>query len=108
MNGSQKFQIHRDDRSTDRLPAAHTCFNQLDLPAYEVYIYIYIQCDPLNCGIERRLSDLSYDLKLKPAVEVYSVHYTVQCTLYAQIYFTLNLFVFSTLLYNNIKYTQIA
>ena len=36
MNGSQKFQIHRDDRSTDRLPAAHTCFNQLDLPAYEV------------------------------------------------------------------------
>ena len=23
-------------RSTDRLPAAHTCFNQLDLPAYEV------------------------------------------------------------------------
>ena len=25
-------------RSTDRLPAAHTCFNQLDLPAYEVRI----------------------------------------------------------------------
>ena len=24
MNGLQKFQIHRDDRSTDRLPAAHT------------------------------------------------------------------------------------
>merc|ERR1712227_222364 len=24
MNGVQKFQIHRDDRSTDRLPAAHT------------------------------------------------------------------------------------
>ncbi len=24
MNGIQKFQIHRDDRSTDRLPAAHT------------------------------------------------------------------------------------
>ncbi|XP_060587198.1 E3 ubiquitin-protein ligase HUWE1-like isoform X3 [Ruditapes philippinarum] len=37
MNGTQKFQIHRDDRSTDRLPAAHTCFNQLDLPAYETY-----------------------------------------------------------------------
>ncbi|XP_058874630.1 E3 ubiquitin-protein ligase HUWE1 [Acipenser ruthenus] len=37
MNGSQKFQIHRDDRSTDRLPSAHTCFNQLDLPAYESY-----------------------------------------------------------------------
>uniref|UniRef100_W8BYZ8 E3 ubiquitin-protein ligase HUWE1 n=1 Tax=Notamacropus eugenii TaxID=9315 RepID=W8BYZ8_NOTEU len=37
MNGIQKFQIHRDDRSTDRLPSAHTCFNQLDLPAYENY-----------------------------------------------------------------------
>ncbi|KAL8595169.1 hypothetical protein ACOMHN_013842 [Nucella lapillus] len=37
MNGHQKFQIHRDDRSTDRLPSAHTCFNQLDLPAYETY-----------------------------------------------------------------------
>uniref|UniRef100_UPI00358F3842 E3 ubiquitin-protein ligase HUWE1 isoform X5 n=1 Tax=Myxine glutinosa TaxID=7769 RepID=UPI00358F3842 len=37
MNGIQKFQIHRDDRSTDRLPSAHTCFNQLDLPAYETH-----------------------------------------------------------------------
>ncbi|XP_044765781.1 E3 ubiquitin-protein ligase HUWE1 isoform X3 [Coccinella septempunctata] len=37
MNGVQKFQIHRDDRSTDRLPSAHTCFNQLDLPVYESY-----------------------------------------------------------------------
>ena len=35
MNGPQKFQIHRDDRDTLRLPCAHTCFNQLDLPAYE-------------------------------------------------------------------------
>ncbi|XP_039291187.1 E3 ubiquitin-protein ligase HUWE1-like [Nilaparvata lugens] len=35
MNGVQKFQIHRDERSTDRLPSAHTCFNQLDLPVYE-------------------------------------------------------------------------
>lgn len=24
MNGIQRFQIHRDDRSTDRLPCAHT------------------------------------------------------------------------------------
>ena len=24
MNGTQRFQIHRDDRSTDRLPCAHT------------------------------------------------------------------------------------
>ncbi|XP_068082120.1 E3 ubiquitin-protein ligase HUWE1 [Anabrus simplex] len=37
MNGVQKFQIHRDDRSTDRLPSAHTCFNQLDLPVYESF-----------------------------------------------------------------------
>ena len=37
MHGPQKFQIHRDDRSTERLPTAHTCFNQLDLPPYETY-----------------------------------------------------------------------
>ena len=43
MNGVQKFQIHRDDRSTDRLPAAHTCFNQLDLPAYEVTVSLTSQ-----------------------------------------------------------------
>ena len=29
MNGSQKFQIHRDDRSTDRLPSAHTWYVNL-------------------------------------------------------------------------------
>ena len=26
MNGPQKFQIHRDDRSTERLPSAHTWY----------------------------------------------------------------------------------
>jgi len=26
MNGPQKFQIHRDDRSTERLPCAHTWY----------------------------------------------------------------------------------
>jgi len=43
MNGTQKFQIHRDDRSTERLPCAHTCFNQLDLPAYETYDKLHSQ-----------------------------------------------------------------
>jgi hypothetical protein len=28
MNGAQKFQIHRDDRSTDRLPSAHTWYDE--------------------------------------------------------------------------------
>ncbi|CDH93242.1 HECT-type E3 ubiquitin transferase [Caenorhabditis elegans] len=37
MNGVQKFSIHMDSRGGDRLPAAHTCFNQLDLPQYESY-----------------------------------------------------------------------
>lgn len=57
MHGIQRFQIHRDDRSTERLPTAHTwlvrvsfcfhsklvhflfgfSFNQLDLPVYETY-----------------------------------------------------------------------
>lgn len=34
MNGTQKFQIHRVAGNTLRLPSAHTCFNQLDLPEY--------------------------------------------------------------------------
>jgi len=50
MNGSQKFQIHRDDRSTDRLPSAHTCFNQLDLPAYETY-------DKLRCQLVKAIQE---------------------------------------------------
>lgn len=37
MNGVQKFSIHMDSRGGDRLPAAHTCFNQLDLPQYDSY-----------------------------------------------------------------------
>ncbi|KAK9762549.1 E3 ubiquitin-protein ligase tom1 [Basidiobolus ranarum] len=37
VNGVQKFQIHKDPSSTHRLPSAHTCFNQLDLPQYESY-----------------------------------------------------------------------
>jgi E3 ubiquitin-protein ligase HUWE1 len=36
MNGFSRFSIHRDYTS-DRLPSAHTCFNQLDLPEYESY-----------------------------------------------------------------------
>ncbi|GMM34684.1 E3 ubiquitin-protein ligase [Saccharomycopsis crataegensis] len=37
VNGNHKFSIHRDYGSLERLPSAHTCFNQLDLPAYESY-----------------------------------------------------------------------
>lgn len=36
-SGVQRFQIHRDYGSNTRLPSAHTCFNQLDLPEYESY-----------------------------------------------------------------------
>ncbi|KAJ1953679.1 E3 ubiquitin-protein ligase tom1, partial [Dispira parvispora] len=36
-SGVQRFQIHKDFSSTARLPTAHTCFNQLDLPMYETY-----------------------------------------------------------------------
>ena len=35
IQGPQRFNIHRVQGETDRLPAAHTCFNQLDLPEYE-------------------------------------------------------------------------
>lgn len=37
MNGVSKFSIHRVYNSSDRLPTAHTCFNQVDLPEYESY-----------------------------------------------------------------------
>jgi len=37
MQGVQKFSILKDERSSNRLPCAHTCFNQLDLPVYESY-----------------------------------------------------------------------
>lgn len=37
VNGVSKFSIHRDYGPTDRLPSSHTCFNQLDLPAYNSY-----------------------------------------------------------------------
>jgi hypothetical protein len=33
MNGPQRFSIHKAF-GNDRLPTAHTCFNQLDLPEY--------------------------------------------------------------------------
>ncbi|KAI9329266.1 hypothetical protein BDR26DRAFT_939429 [Obelidium mucronatum] len=36
-NGVQKFQIHKDFASKSRLPSAHTCFNQIDLPEYDTY-----------------------------------------------------------------------
>lgn len=37
VSGRQRFTITKDFGPTDRLPSAHTCFNQLDLPAYESY-----------------------------------------------------------------------
>ncbi|KAN0060814.1 E3 ubiquitin-protein ligase tom1 [Thecaphora frezii] len=36
VQGTQRFNIHKA-YSSDRLPAAHTCFNQLDLPQYDSY-----------------------------------------------------------------------
>ena len=35
MRGLQKFNIHKAHGDSKRLPSAHTCFNQLDLPVYE-------------------------------------------------------------------------
>ncbi|CAN0304825.1 unnamed protein product [Hapterophycus canaliculatus] len=34
MRGIQKFNIHKAFGGSHLLPAAHTCFNQLDLPKY--------------------------------------------------------------------------
>jgi E3 ubiquitin-protein ligase HUWE1 len=35
VSGPQKFQIHKAYGPANRLPSAHTCFNQLDLTEYE-------------------------------------------------------------------------
>ena len=35
IGGPQRFQIHKAYGPQERLPAAHTCFNQLDLIEYE-------------------------------------------------------------------------
>ncbi|KAI0958508.1 hypothetical protein AcV7_004312 [Taiwanofungus camphoratus] len=37
VQGVQKFSIHKAYGDTDRLPQAHTCFNQIDLPQYSSY-----------------------------------------------------------------------
>jgi E3 ubiquitin-protein ligase HUWE1 len=46
MNGFSRFNIHKDYGGSGaasttgagrRLPSAHTCFNQLDLPVYDNY-----------------------------------------------------------------------
>ncbi|KJE92552.1 Huwe1 protein [Capsaspora owczarzaki ATCC 30864] len=37
MNGRQRFSVHKAFGDAYRLPSAHTCFNQLDLPEYESY-----------------------------------------------------------------------
>jgi E3 ubiquitin-protein ligase HUWE1 len=34
ISGPQRFQIHKAYGAPERLPSAHTCFNQLDLPNY--------------------------------------------------------------------------
>ncbi|XP_067123380.1 E3 ubiquitin-protein ligase SMURF2 isoform X2 [Centruroides vittatus] len=35
--GPRLFTIHLVDASTDNLPKAHTCFNRIDIPAYESF-----------------------------------------------------------------------
>jgi len=37
VQGVQKFSIHRAYGEPDRLPQAHTCFNQIDLPQFSSY-----------------------------------------------------------------------
>ncbi|KAH9839447.1 uncharacterized protein C8Q71DRAFT_905985 [Rhodofomes roseus] len=37
VQGVQRFSIHRAYGDADRLPQAHTCFNQIDLPQYSSY-----------------------------------------------------------------------
>ncbi len=45
MNGIQKFQIHRDDRSTERLPSAHTW---LEYYCSHYALYYYSLSSPVS------------------------------------------------------------
>lgn len=48
--GPRLFTIHlTSDVSTRNLPKAHTCFNRIDLPAYETYQLMY---DKLTQAVE--------------------------------------------------------
>ncbi|MEE6507142.1 hypothetical protein FKM82_007974, partial [Ascaphus truei] len=47
--GPRLFTIHQIDASTNNLPKAHTCFNRVDIPAYENYDKLY---DKLLTAIE--------------------------------------------------------
>ncbi|KAG8879106.1 hypothetical protein FRB97_002021 [Tulasnella sp. 331] len=43
VQGVQRFAIHKAYGELDRLPSAHTCFNQIDLPQYTSYEKLRIQ-----------------------------------------------------------------
>ncbi|ESO02744.1 hypothetical protein HELRODRAFT_112481 [Helobdella robusta] len=47
--GPRLFTIHQVNISTNNLPRAHTCFNRIDIPAYESYD---IFLEKMNCAIE--------------------------------------------------------
>ncbi|ESN93979.1 hypothetical protein HELRODRAFT_115219 [Helobdella robusta] len=47
--GPRLFTIHQIEASTDNLPKAHTCFNRIDIPAYESYEKFF---DKLTCAVE--------------------------------------------------------
>uniref|UniRef100_A0A8C7C3B2 HECT-type E3 ubiquitin transferase n=2 Tax=Oncorhynchus TaxID=8016 RepID=A0A8C7C3B2_ONCKI len=47
--GPRLFTIHQIDANTNNLPKAHTCFNRIDVPAYEQYDKLY---DKLLTAIE--------------------------------------------------------
>lgn len=54
MNGTQKFQIHRDDRSADRLPSAHTWY------VHSVKSFIFISLFLMHIG---KVRECEYFLK---------------------------------------------
>ncbi|KAG7271158.1 hypothetical protein CRUP_002807 [Coryphaenoides rupestris] len=47
--GPRLFTLHQIEASTNNLPKAHTCFNRIDIPAYELYEKLY---DKLLTAIE--------------------------------------------------------
>ena len=56
ISGPQKFQVHKAYGPQDRLPSAHTCFNQLDMLEYETKellkdrLMVRTPCAGLHCA----------------------------------------------------------
>ncbi|GJN11750.1 hypothetical protein PR202_ga29966 [Eleusine coracana subsp. coracana] len=63
ISGPQRFQIHKAYGAPDRLPSAHTCFNQLDLPEYTSKEQLESACSLQSMRLVKDLASVNLFLK---------------------------------------------